>query len=588
MRWEGHVRYWVAALTAVLGVLLVAPSVAQSRFLENLASVDDAIVARLSPDGTTAALVSWDLNGSGSQLVLHHFTTGERRVALRHEDRRLESCAWKTNEQLLCSAASNRGPSELFVVRIDGSTPRKIGWAGRLLNLLPDDAERVTVERAGKLGHLELATGKFRSYGDSSTRREVGELYRSRSDLGTPYGVIDGTGTLRVRPGLTGWLALPDPSGPWVIVHPYEYSGFDLFQPVAFDGRSDELLYIDSHEGRTALFGLHMELVGRSRAQRTQRLVLAPAFAYVFDIETLGKYPRPANAVVFDGQLRFEPVDSLVERVHDTVQRAFPDDIVNVFDEDWSRRHYLVRVTDRAGVGRYQRFDSMEQQLDDLGPTRQGALTKMSLPRTRLEFVSAGGRKAVAYLTAPPHIASPRPIVLLPAGATTLTDRLVPLLTTSGYAVLELPLPPALTAAVGIDLQATVDDIGPAIEALAETHSADTTRVCAVGIEYGAYVALVHAAQDRSLLRCVVGIETVVNPEWREATSLLFEAPPMSASVLLLTGLAAGGVPRLNKSLVSAGVDVELVEYARTNYSAPKLHEAVENKLREFLEIHLH
>jgi hypothetical protein len=550
-----------------------------------LTDAEDGVVATLSPDGTMAALVSRD--GSGSQLVIHRFATGERRLVLRYGDLSIESCAWKTNHQLLCSMTSDRGTTALFVARIDGSIAREVGWITRLLHVLPDDSTRVAVERSGKLGHLDLGTGKFRSYIESSTSREVGELYRSRSDIGPPYGVIDGTGALRVRPGNSGWLVLPTASGPWVGFHPYEYSGFDLFQPLAFDERSDEVLYLDTHDDRTALFASHIELsASNERADRTTRLVLALPFVYVVGIETLGKYPRPAEAVLFDGQVWVEPIDPLVARVHDAVRRAFPDDVIDALDEDWNRRYYLVRATDRAGVGRYLRFDSTEQRLDDLGPTRPSAPAKVTLPRTRLEFTSASGRDAVAYVTSPREAAPPWPIIVLPAGATTFTDRLVPFLATNGYAVLELPLAQALEHAVGIDLQASTADIQPALEALAETSSVDRTRACAVGIEYGAYVALVHAAQD-SALRCVVGIETVVNPEWHEAGSLLFEGPPMSASVLLITDYAMAGVPRLRRGLANAGVDVELIEYRTYEYDARELQDAFAKKLSDFLELHL-
>ena len=132
-------------------------------------------------------------------------------------------------------------------------------------------------------------------------------------------------------------------------------------------------------------------------------------------------------------------------------------------------------------------------------------------------------------------------------------------------------------------------DVRPAIEALAANYAVDTTRTCAVGIGDGAYVSLLHAAEDPALLRCVVGIETIVNPDSPEARSLLFEGPPMTASVLLVESsvLPFEGVPRLRKELASAGVQVELTQYPGWEYELPALREAFYNRLSAFLAFNL-
>jgi hypothetical protein len=49
---------------------------------------------------------------------VHRFGTNDRRVVLRYDDGRLDSCSWKSDLHLLCSMSSARGATQLFVVAI--------------------------------------------------------------------------------------------------------------------------------------------------------------------------------------------------------------------------------------------------------------------------------------------------------------------------------------------------------------------------------------------------------------------------------------------------------------------------------------
>ena len=217
---EGCVRCSLAVLAIILGILRVEPLTAQVDYRplrERLDDITDGTQARLSPDGTMAALVRWD--AGGSELVVHDFATRNRSVVQPHGERRLQSCAWKSNAQLLCVMTRDRGGAVLLSAELGSSTVREVGKLQRLLHVLPDHPTHVIVEREGKLGPLELRTGKFRSILGRVTLQEANE-YRppvtaqrsrardwqvSRAGYGARAdGVIDGTGVLRVRPELLG------------------------------------------------------------------------------------------------------------------------------------------------------------------------------------------------------------------------------------------------------------------------------------------------------------------------------------------------------------------------------------------------
>jgi len=562
MSWDPLER--TVATTALVAALLVGsaasaekPGQLQSTPLAALYGAPITLSsAALSPDGSKVAGIRTHDDGP-TELIVRNFAESETSVILTRPagGARLVECRWKSDARLLCSTKKPKEDSKRWLsLSPDGTRETDLGVFQKIIHPLPDQPTRILVRSNppwyASAGVVDVETGSFRALPGNDK-----------------FGVLaDGSGTIRVRYFLgqqktvEGSALLPQPTDTWIVLHKRQLH-MDWFYPVGFDERTNEVLYRDLIDGYLTLFAWD--------GHGEKRVVLAEPFAHVLGVEMIGKSPRAASAFVLDGQSRREPIDPRVTTVRDTVQQMYPRADVDVLEEDWNQRYYLVFVGDRQGAGTYFRFDSNAGRLDEFGSTFENLSNRIREPRTEVEFSTPDGRNARARVTRPPGAVGPLPAVVVPAGSSNWADNVVPFLVASGFVIVELPVEPLnYGQTIGSNWHAIAAEISASLRKLADAGTVDPDRVCIAGMELGGYVALM-SATEMDLFRCVVGIDATIDPVVGDAMIVsLYHGARLSVPVLLLGETSDRRAVKLRGALMDHGAPAELVEYASEPFAA--------------------
>jgi hypothetical protein len=374
-------------------------------------------------------------------------------------------------------------------------------------------------------------------------------------------------------------VVLPAPGANWLLLREWEREG-NYFRPIAFDSQTNEVICLDVLDGRSALFAI-------KAADRSKRLLYADPFGHVVGAGPVGKQESIGSVAIFDGQVRYEPLVARVASVRDAIRRSFSFDTVEIREEDANGRYYLAFVGARE-AGTYYRYDALEARLDKIGDTHANLAERQTARDTRAQFQAADGRTVAARVTLPREAAGPLPLVVIPSSTNAERSNLiVPFLVANGYAIAELPMTPFVTGrALSSNWQVTVADIGTVVRELVRDGTADPNRVCAVGADFGAYLALMSVSENADVIPCVAGIETQVQPD-DSAISLRERSSATSASVLLLHRDSDRGARRLRGALEDYGMSVESVEYDDDTFDTTPYRVDLLARLGRFLEENL-
>jgi dipeptidyl aminopeptidase/acylaminoacyl peptidase len=565
---------------------------------------------RLSPDGLQLSLITMHPSGVALARVVDLTTGTANQLVAGNRDSRAPRdvawCGWANDARLICSVrtlyGSARYSAGLVGVDSDGAnfkelTGQQLGsvWARRpyrVINWLPDDPDHVL----GLVTNLNVGTTLARfNIHDGSASVEVApptQVYDW---------ITDARGNPRVYRRVLGdarWFVRETSNSTWTLLHQYALIDTeDAFEPVGFNDEGNELLFLDDHEGRRALFALDLA------NNRSRRLIYAHESLDVADVQTLGKYQRPVAATYIDDRMRFEFFDERVEKIHSALQERFAGKNVSLIDEDWNGRYYLVLVDAADDPGSYYRFDTERDVLLELFPAYPQLAGRAFAPVREIAYPADDGARVPAYLTLPRSAGTELPpaVVLLhdgPASRDHLRfDFLVQYLAANGYAVLQSNYRGssgygrAWAGQGGYrDWRRAIGDIADATEFLAREGIADPKRICAVGRGYGGYAALMSAIENSGHYHCVVSMAGIsdlrtysammrgyiggvahsafvgTDEAVLDAGSPLRRVDEIDVPVLLFHGARDGEVfvqqsADLARSLRRAGKDSELVEY---------------------------
>lgn len=215
-------------------------------------------------------------------------------------------------------------------------------------------------------------------------------------------------------------------------------------------------------------------------------------------------------------------LDTKLDRIQASVAKALPGTNIEVLS--WSRDRSVATVS-AATPGRppaFYLFDSKQGALSPLGPPDLA-----DLPQTRttaIEYSARDGLKIEAFLTAPANQQtepSPLPLILMPHDGPYLRDYAgyawwAEYFAQRGYAVLR----PNYRGSSGYGRTlfekghgefggAIIDDIIDGARFVSTSGLVDRDRVCAVGIGYGGYAALMTGLREPSLIKCIVAVNTI-------------------------------------------------------------------------------
>jgi dipeptidyl aminopeptidase/acylaminoacyl peptidase len=566
--------------------------------------------------------------------------TGKARVVLGGDRDRFDItwCDWANGERLLCGlrAVVLNPPSAYAVTRLvavnhDSSNMKVLldyrlrdtfaQFQDRVVDWLPDDDRHVLIQVPSEEGT-----------GVSRLDVYAGDLVTEEHVRGSTYQWIsDGHGVPRLYHVFTDieqrWdvREKPEQDSAWSKLHSARLEDADdAFVPLGFAEDRNELLYLDRHDGRRALFGMDLD------NDRHTRVIYTHPTVDVASVVGLGKYRRLVAASYVTDRSHLQFFDRRVADIHALLSRTLPNKQISVFDEDWAQRYYLVHAGSDLDSGTYYRFDAEKHELVPISsayPTLKG---RQLLPMREIHYPAKDGTQIQAYLTLPAGDESkPKSTIILPHGGPSARDYasynfLVQFLAANGYAVLQSNY--RGSEGYGDAWQGTggfrnwrvaIGDIVDGADHLVREGIADPDRICAVGWSYGGYAALMSAIEQPKRFRCVVSIAGVSDPlelgfnsrrfvggrteqvaigvgDEAKAGSPKERTAELTAPVLLAHGQRDINVPfvqsqSLARSLTRAKKDVQFIEYefAQHDIEPERYRIDLLTRVAEFLGQHL-
>jgi dipeptidyl aminopeptidase/acylaminoacyl peptidase len=317
---------------------------------------------------------------------------------------------------------------------------------------------------------------------------------------------------------------------------------------------------------------------------------------------------RPIGArYMHDGvRTRFFETDAASTKLYRQLEKAFPDAAVLITSSTHDGKQLVILVSSDRNPGDYYVFDTVAKKVLPLFARRLWFDPAKMAPTHSVGFEARDGVRLHGYLTLPvgKQRGTPLPMVLLPHGGpfdvfdTWWFDDEAQMLAEAGYAVLRVNF--RGSSNYGRDfLESGARQWGRKLQfdltdatrwAIAEK-IADPKRICIYGASYGAYAALMGAATEPDLYRCVAGYVGVydmvehhkkvsgssrANRNWvddwfgprenMEAISVIDKAAQIKAPVFLAAGGKDEIVPidhseKMEKALKRAGVQVETLYF---------------------------
>jgi dipeptidyl aminopeptidase/acylaminoacyl peptidase len=502
---------------------------------------------RMSPDGTKVSFLQMHPEDL-SVLRVFDLTTGEANLALAstRDGFNLQWCNWANNERLLCSfygiskASGLAFVTRLVAVNADGSEMKALlqsqvegnysQFLDGIVDWLVDDPRRVLVEMPNQMpGSIDV----YRKAHASSRGFSVRPVDIYSGDTGSPVetqsGLVtwisDGRGTprlyLRMSENHIRWKYRRSGERKWRKLHKARMADLDdHYYPVGFGADPDGLLVIKPHEGRFALWSVDL------KGERDDEVVFSHPEVDVDGTLVLGKFGRiVAIEYATDGpHLYF--FDEAVEKISEMLTAYYPGKTVEVIDESWDRRYYIVHVGSDRDPGAFYRFDVEKKKLLKISPQYPLLESRSLSPMKPIRYPARDGIEIPGYLTLPEDVKQGAlPAVILPHGGPESRDYwefdwIAQFLAAKGYAVLQSNY--RGSGGYGVDWageggfrawRTAINDLADGAQYLVEQGVVDPARICVVGWSYGGYAALMSGVEDSERYRCLISIAGVTDPE---------------------------------------------------------------------------
>jgi len=495
---------------------------------------------RMSPDGSKMVFIQYHPDGYDFVRILDFDSkkmSGMIFAGTRDGDE-IDWCRWANDERVLCSLSKMNTMngnyyrvSRLVGVNYDGKdikllVPKELknqfstGLA-TVIDWLPDDPNHVQipVSQMGEssVGSLDIYTGNLSN--------------RNRGERGAYRWISDGHGVPRLyqffnRDFRRWYLRDPNDERKWDVLHEVKADDFtDHFEPYGFADNPDELLFFDTNHGRQALFSMDLA------HNQEKKLVFAHDRLDVLGIQTLGKYNRSVAAIYFDDKVRHYFFDKDIEHIYELLTPLFPDQNVEIIDEDWNRRYYTVVVTSDIEPGVYYRYDNKEHKVARIASRSSKFKNQRLAVMKEITYPARDKVEIPAFLTLPVgEKKTGLPVVILPHGGPSSRDVwnfdvLAQFLAANGFVVMQSNYRGSEgygdawrgTGAFR-NWKSAINDVNDGTKYLIDQGIADPGKICAVGWSYGGYAALMSAIEEPALYKCIVSIAGVTDPRtlgWR-------------------------------------------------------------------------
>lgn len=596
-----------------------------------------AFAADLSPSGSKLVfLIALDGARTGARVLDLKTREVTNVVASSGKPETLEWCEFATEAWLICRYGGNAPYDDMIIpfsrmvaINVVTKEMKKLSSRedpgqsnlrqndGAILDWLPDDPNGAILMARTYIGN---------TVGGRERRDSMPGLAVERIDLTTMkhqrieparndarYYLADGTGRVRVvaiddyhvGDTLTGKISFryrPRSGEAWRDLGSYDSKSNDGMYPIAVDGTSDSLFYLQKLDGRDALY--RMPLDGSS----AKTLV---AKNDKVDISGVVRVARGKPVIGYhytDERQRIEYTDPQFRKLAASLARAIPDvPLINFTGASRDGSKLLVHAASDTDPGGYYVLDvatkKMAFELDDrieLGGIKLAPVKPVIIP-------VAGGKTIPGYVTmSGDGPATGRPAVVLPHGGPSSRDEwgfdwIAQFLAARGYVVIQ----PNYRGSGGYgdeflgdnafrDWRTAISDISSSVDYLVAQKLADPAKVAIVGWSYGGYAALQSAVIAPDRYKAVVAIAPVTDlsalrrdavgftdenltkefvgkgPHLREG-SPRHHAAAIKAPVLLVHGDLDSNVriahsQRMNAALRGAGGQVEFLRYKELDH----------------------
>lgn len=590
----------------------------------------DITDAKISPGGEYLAL-SVPKDGQTGLVII---TRGDRKVATSMrfpKDTHVSGFWWVNDTRVVVSIAETFGTrddpvptGELYGVDADGKRKELlVGWRVRgtefgsrirpqnkeelvaafLVDPLPDDDDHVLVSVRPFSKDPFVRVEKMNVY--TGRRVRTATVPVTHADF-----VTDNRGQVRFAVGAmsdnSSQLFYRDSdAADWKRIN-YEAESGRIEIPLGFS-RDDGTAYlrVSSARGPDAIVALDIATGERSELMRDDVVDPVPIYQ--------DGWGRPLGARFLGAKpmMRFFDDADTDARLYRSLEKAFPDTVVEIPSATGDGRVKVVLSTSDIDPGSFYLFDTVTKKADFIFARSKLVDPPEMSPMKPVSLRARDGLDLHGFLTLPAGAdGRPSPLVVLPHGGPYRVydswsfDKDVQLLARAGYAVLQVNFRGsgnygrAFRLAGAREWGGTMqDDLTDATRWAIQEGIADPDRICLYGASYGGYASLMGVAKEPDLYRCAVGYVGVYDlrmmqredmrvsagmrtwtREWvgNDAAALAAASPTTLAHrIKVPVFLAAGGEDKvapiahseaMERALKRAGVAVETLYYPKEGH----------------------
>lgn len=516
--------------------------------LQAFAQLPDAARLRLSPNGSklaaTVRVAVEDTLGTAVQVT--DLDGGEQTIVLFTDNSRyfINSMTWKDDRTLLVStffpsrrdtwlgmgqARFDTREGRLLIIDTesgDVSNPFPRSFLRRF-RVLPPSLNRIVDTLPGDPDHILMALpdtqgGSYNivyKVNIRNQRRSV--VHHAKSHIYSWQ--TDRQGVVRAgryfREGVHKTLILDPKTKAWRELWPYEQFSENYVELAGFGYDPNDLYIRAYHDGRLALFKVHLQ-----DPDLTRELVLSHP---VYDVVGGLIYSRKLQQVIGvggfgdSGTQFFDPAMQSLQRGIDAAMPNTRNYITSISDD---MQTYLAYSNSPQESGTYYLGQRNPAKIEAIAYSYRELTPDVLATTERHVYAARDGLEIESWLTLPPNgKAKDLPAIMLPHGGPHARDSgqfdpIAQFLASRGYAVLQMNF--RGSAGHGIEFRNAglrswgkemQDDIQDGAKYLIEEGIADADRICIVGASYGGYAALMGVVKTPDFYQCAISINGVSN-----------------------------------------------------------------------------
>ena len=521
---------------------------------EKMGTTPQMYGAAMSPDGSKISFLSIG-EKDVPILVVFDFKTSKFKPVMTSKKGKydLNWCQWATDDRILCGIYSIRSVgiirvsvTRLISVGLNGEKVITLGqskdmnvsaqYADNVVSWLPDDQEHILLELPNPVittSRVGQSAGAGTAGGDSSAGSEVRRIniYNGNTNIverersNNRDWIADKNGVVRLRQSLTQnkktWYYKLSNSDGWKVLHEAQTNNLsDQFTPLSFSKSPDSIFVFKPFQGKVALW--EQDLTGIEE----DKLIYSHPESDLRSTLSLGKENQLVAVKYSTDRPRYHYFDVKINLIADRINLAHKGKLVQIVDESWDKRYYLVHISSDTDPGSYYRYDNQKNILAGLGP-KHPKLTEIQLASmTPLTYPSRDGVDIPGYLTRLNNLKNEQlPTIILPHGGPQSRDDwgfdwLAQFFALKGYAVLQSNF--RGSGGLGVDWageggfrawRRTINDITDGTQWLINERISDPDKVCIIGWSYGGYAALMSVIEQPERYQCVISIAGVTSPK---------------------------------------------------------------------------